>query len=93
MREFFLLTSLSLIHIYFRQAEEEYEAAKEQLAVIDERIRQDNIFRESQISSLDENIRNCLLYTSYMKNGFIPVGVKPNYYHDGSDAIYMQRHM
>ena len=27
----------------------------------------------------------------YMKNGFIPVGVKPNYYHDGSDAIYMQR--
>ena len=20
-------------------------------------------------------------------------GVKPNYYHDGSDAIYMQRHM
>ena len=34
------------------------KAAKEQLAVIDERIRQDNIFRESQISSLDENIRN-----------------------------------
>ena len=29
----------------------------------------------------------------YMKNGFIPVGVKPNYYHDGSDAIYMQRPM
>lgn len=29
----------------------------------------------------------------YMKNGFIPVGVKPAYYHDGSDAIYMQRHM
>ena len=27
----------------------------------------------------------------YMKNGFIPVGVKPAYYHDGSDAIYMQR--
>ena len=26
--------------------------------VIDERIRQDNIFRESQVSSLDENIRN-----------------------------------
>lgn len=42
----------------FRLATEEYEAAKEQLTVIDERIRQDNIFRESQISSLDENIRN-----------------------------------
>mgnify|MGYP003218557845 CR=1 FL=1 len=42
----------------YRQAEEEYIAAKEQLAVIDERIRQDHIFRESQIGSLDENIRN-----------------------------------
>ena len=42
----------------FIQAREEYAAAKEQLAVIDERIRQDNIFRESQITSLDENIRN-----------------------------------
>ena len=29
----------------YRQAEEEYIAAKEQLAVIDERIRQDHIFR------------------------------------------------
>ena len=27
----------------------------------------------------------------YMKSGFIPVGIKPHYYHDGSDAIYMQR--
>ena len=42
----------------YLQAEEEYIAAKEQLAVIDERIRQDHIFRESQIGSLDENIRN-----------------------------------
>ncbi|MCZ4391301.1 hypothetical protein O4H46_23855, partial [Vibrio alginolyticus] len=38
--------------------EEEYEAAREQLEVIDERIRQNNIFRDSQIGSLDENIRN-----------------------------------
>lgn len=42
----------------FLQAEEEYQVAREQLAVVDERIRQDNVFRESQISSLDENIRN-----------------------------------
>lgn len=42
----------------FRQAQEEYEAAREQLTVIDERIKQDNVFRDSQISSLDENIRN-----------------------------------
>lgn len=42
----------------FRLAAEEYEAARAQLEVIDERIRQDNFFRESQISSLDENIRN-----------------------------------
>lgn len=41
-----------------RLAQEDYEAAREQLAVIDERIRQDNAFRASQISSLDENIRN-----------------------------------
>ena len=41
----------------YRQAEEEYIAAKEQLAVIDERIRH-HLFRESQIGSLDENIRN-----------------------------------
>ena len=42
----------------FRQAQEEYDAAKDQLTVLDERIRQDEIFRQSQISSLDENIRN-----------------------------------
>lgn len=42
----------------FRQAQEEYEAAKDQLGVLDERILQDNKFRESQIHSLDENIRN-----------------------------------
>ncbi|WP_353329967.1 efflux RND transporter periplasmic adaptor subunit [Bacteroides sedimenti] len=42
----------------FRLAKEDYDAARDQLAVIDERIRQDNIFRKSQISSLDENIRN-----------------------------------
>lgn len=42
----------------FRLAKEEYDAAREQLDVIDERIRQDNVFRESQIQSLDENIRN-----------------------------------
>lgn len=42
----------------YRLAKEEYEAAKEQLEVIDERIYQDNIFRENQINSLDENIRH-----------------------------------
>lgn len=42
----------------FRLAGEEYEAARDQLEVIDERIRQDNIFRQSQVASLDENIRN-----------------------------------
>lgn len=42
----------------FRLAREDFQAAKEQLAVVDERIHQDNIFRESQVSSLDENIQN-----------------------------------
>ena len=56
----------------FRQAEEEYEAAKEQLAVIDERIRQDNIFRESQISSLDENIRNMKRSLTLVRDAWKP---------------------
>lgn len=39
-------------------ATEEYEAASGQLSVLDERIRQDSLFRLTQISSLDENIMN-----------------------------------
>lgn len=42
----------------YLQATEEYEAVSEQLAVLDERIRQDSLFRLTQISSLDENIMN-----------------------------------
>ena len=42
----------------YLQATEEYEAVKEQLLVLDERIRQDSLFRLTQISSLDENIMN-----------------------------------
>lgn len=42
----------------YRQATEEYDAVCEQLAVLDERIRQDSLFRLTQISSLDENIQN-----------------------------------
>ena len=42
----------------YLQAEEDYEAALGQLAVVDERIKQDDLFRSSQLQSLDENIRN-----------------------------------
>lgn len=42
----------------YLQAMEDYEAVQEQLLVLDERIRQDSLFRLTQISSLDENIRN-----------------------------------
>lgn len=42
----------------YLQVTEEYEAVREQLAVLDERIRQDSLFRLTQISSLDENIMN-----------------------------------
>lgn len=42
----------------YLQAMEDYEAAREQLLVLDARIRQDSLFRLTQISSLDENIRN-----------------------------------
>ena len=50
-------TRISMEQDYL-QATEEYEAAKEQLSVLDERIRQDSLFRLTQISSLDENIMN-----------------------------------
>lgn len=39
-------------------ASEEYESARDRLALLDRRIRQDNLFRASQLESLDENIRN-----------------------------------
>ena len=42
----------------YLQAIEEYEAAREQLSVLDERIGQDSLFRLTQIASLDENIMN-----------------------------------
>lgn len=42
----------------YLQAREDYEAAHGQLAVVDERIKQDDLFRTSQLQSLDENIRN-----------------------------------
>ena len=41
--------------------------------------------------TLEVKVTNTPAIRLYMKNGFIPVGVKPAYYHDGSDAIYMQR--
>lgn len=39
-------------------AREDYETAQAQLAVVDERIKQDDLFRRSQLASLDENIHN-----------------------------------
>ena len=41
--------------------------------------------------TLEVKVTNTSAIGLYMKNGFIPVGIKPCYYHDGSDAIYMQR--
>lgn len=42
----------------FLQAQEEYRAAAEQTDVLDERIRQDSLLRDSQLRSLNENILN-----------------------------------
>lgn len=42
----------------YLSAREDYEAAVSQLKVVDERIRQDDLFRSSQLKSLDENILN-----------------------------------
>ena len=41
--------------------------------------------------TLEVKVTNTPAIRLYMKNGFIPAGIKPCYYHDGSDAIYMQR--
>lgn len=41
--------------------------------------------------TLEVKVNNLAAIKLYKKNGFIPEGVKPAYYHDGSDAIYMQR--
>lgn len=60
----------------FRLAQEEYQAAAEQLAVIDERIAQDNRFRESQIASLDENIRNMKLSLALVRQRIEGLNVK-----------------
>lgn len=42
----------------YLSAKEDFEAATSQLEVVDQRIRQDDLFRSSQLESLDENIRN-----------------------------------
>lgn len=42
----------------YLQAREDYESARDQLVVLDQRIQQDDLFRSSQLESLDENIRN-----------------------------------
>ena len=41
--------------------------------------------------TLEVKVTNTPAIRLYMKNGFIPAGIKPCYYHDGSNAIYMQR--
>ena len=41
--------------------------------------------------TLEVKVTNTSAIGLYMKNGFIPAGIKPCYYHDGLDAIYMQR--
>lgn len=42
----------------YLSAKEDFEAATSQLEVVDQRIWQDDLFRSSQLESLDENIRN-----------------------------------
>lgn len=39
--------------------------------------------------TLEVNVSNTAAIRLYEKNGFIKTGIKPNYYHDGSDAFYM----
>ena len=53
-------------------------------ALMDQTIRTANECKAAKVT-------NAAAIALYMKNGFIPAGIKPCYYHDGSNAIYMQR--
>ena len=59
-------------------------------ALMDQTIRTANECKAAKIT-LEVKVTNAAAIALYMKNGFIPAGIKPCYYHDGSDAIYMQR--
>ncbi|WP_455671643.1 ribosomal protein S18-alanine N-acetyltransferase [Phocaeicola sp.] len=50
--------------------------------------------RENKIKTitLEVNICNRIAIILYKSNGFKAISIKTNYYHDGSDALYMQRH-
>lgn len=43
--------------------------------------------------TLKVNICNNIAIILYKNNGFKTISIKKNYYHDGSDALYMQRHI
>lgn len=47
---------------------------------------------EIRIITLEVNVCNNAAIILYKKNGFEPISIKKNYYHDGADALYMQRH-
>ena len=61
-------------------------------ALMDQTIRTANECKAAKIT-LEVKVKesNTPAIKLYMKNGFIPAGIKPCYYHDGSNAIYMQR--
>lgn len=39
--------------------------------------------------TLEVRVSNTAAIRLYEKNGFVKAGIKPNYYHDGTDAYYM----
>lgn len=47
--------------------------------------------REAKKITLEVKVSNTAAIRLYQKNGFEPISIKCNYYHDGSDAYYMQR--
>ena len=77
----------------YLQAEEDYEAALGQLAVVDERIKQDDLFRSSQLQSLDENIRAGQTYHLNLQLGDpVPAVIVPRgsfYQASGGEYMYV----
>ena len=80
----------SLFKIYSIAVHPDYRGRGLGQVLMDQTIQTAGECKAAKIT-LEVKVTNTSAIGLYMKNGFIPAGIKPCYYHDGSDAIYMQR--